>query len=184
MIARCVYGELVGRPRCSLHGLADASLKAYCAVVYSACELNGGYHVGLLTSKTRTVPMKAQTIPRLEIMSARILAKVMDAVRTALAFDVEFSETHYWLDSMTTLCWINNRSEWKQFVHHRVNEILKISKKKDWGHCPGVGYPADLGSRGLSASCLKESELWRKGPKWLSSPKSHWPVAEEIVDTN
>lgn len=94
--------------RCSLHGFADASLKAYCAVVYFVCELNGGYHIELLTSKTRIAPMKAQTIPRLELMSARILAKLMDTVRTALAFDVEFSGSHYWLDSKTALCWINN----------------------------------------------------------------------------
>jgi hypothetical protein len=33
MIPRCVYGNLIGKPKCSLHGFGDASLKAYCAVV-------------------------------------------------------------------------------------------------------------------------------------------------------
>jgi hypothetical protein len=64
MIPRCVYGNLIGKPKCSLHGFGDASLKAYCAVVYYVCELSCNYHVELLTSKTRVAPIKAQTIPR------------------------------------------------------------------------------------------------------------------------
>ena len=100
---------------------ADASLKAYCAVIYFVTELNGSYHVELLTPKTRIAPMKAQTIPRLELMSARILAKLMSTVDEGLEHSVQFSSVYYWLDSKTALCWINNRGEWKQFVRSRVN---------------------------------------------------------------
>ena len=60
---------------------------------------------------------------------------------------------------------MNNRGEWKQSVRHIVNEILKLGRKEDWCHCPGVENSADLGSRGVTASCLYESELWWKGPK-------------------
>ena len=84
-------------------------------------ELNGSYHVELLTPKTRIAPMKAQTIPRLELMSARILAKLMSTVNEGLEHSVQFSSVYYWLDSKTALCWINNRGEWKQFVRSRVN---------------------------------------------------------------
>ena len=83
----------------------------------------------LLTSKTRIAPLKTQTIPRLELMSAFILAKLMSTVQRALGH------------------WINNKGEWKQFVRHRVNEILKLSDKANWGHCPGEQNPADIGSR-------------------------------------
>ena len=118
---------MIGETKCSLHGFADAIVKAYCAVIYFVCEFNGGYHIELLISKTRIAPMKALTIPKLELMSVRILIKVMDSVRTALKQYVEFIKTRYWLDSKTALCWINNRGEWKQFVRHRVNEILRPS---------------------------------------------------------
>ena len=184
VVSRCIYGSLIGKTTCFLHGFADASLKAYCAVIYFVTELNGGYHVELLTSKTRIAPMKAQTIPRLELMSAKILAKLMSTVKEALEHSVQFSGVYYWLDSKTALCWINNQGEWKQFVRHRVNEILKLSRKKDWSHCPGVENPADLGSRGVTASCLNESELWWKGPKWLSGPTCSWPATEEILETD
>lgn len=141
IVSRCIYGSLIGKPTCSLHGFADASLKAYCAAIYFVTELSGSYHVELLTSKTRIAPMKALTIPRLELMSARVLAKVMSTVKEALEHSVQFSGVYYWLDSktaLTALCWINNRGEWKQFVRHRVDEILKLSREEDWGHCPGV----------------------------------------------
>ena len=128
-VPRCVYGNVSDKSKCSLHGFADASMKAYCAVIYFVCEVNGKFHAELLTSKTRVAPMKAQTIPRLELMSARILAQLMDSVKTALGSYVEFTEIRYWLDSKTALCWINNRGEWKQFVRHRVNEILRLTKK-------------------------------------------------------
>ena len=130
VVTRCVYGDLAGKPRCSLHGFADASMKAYCAVVYFVCELNESYHVEMLASKTRVAPIKTHTIPRLELMSARILAKLVAAVKTALDVQVEIVETCYWLDSKTALCWINNKGEWKQFVSHRVNEILKLARKE------------------------------------------------------
>ena len=46
--------------------------------------ITGMYHVELLTSKTRIAPMKAHTIPGLEIMSGRILARLMVRIETAL----------------------------------------------------------------------------------------------------
>ncbi|KAK3726526.1 hypothetical protein QZH41_004647 [Actinostola sp. cb2023] len=94
----------------------------------------------LLTSKTRVAPVKKLTIPRLELMSARILAQLMHTVKEALKSQKEIDKTTYWLDSMTALYWIMNRGEYN---------------------------PADLGSRGVSASKLKASDLWWHGPQWL-----------------
>jgi hypothetical protein len=136
-----------GPVKWTLHGFADASCKAYCAVVYLVCESSKGVQVELLTSKTRVAPVKAHTIPRLELMGGRILAQLVNTVNNALNGEVDIAETFLWLDSKTALYWINNRGEWKQFVRHRVNEILRLTRKRDWGHCPGEENPADLGSR-------------------------------------
>ena len=181
-VPRCLYPMAHGKVTCSLHGFADASKKAYCAMIYFVCEVFGSVHIELLTSKTRVAPLKAQTIPRLELMSGRVLAKLMDTVKNALKDEVEISATRLWLDSKTALCWINNQGEWKQFVRQRVNEILKLTRKEDWAHCPGSENPADVGSRGELASTLKENELWWKGPQWLSGPIEGWPTAE-ITET-
>ena len=166
-----------------LHGFGDASKKAYCAVIYLVTVENGRTYVKLIASKTRVAPIKELTIPRLELMAARILAQLMHAVKKALESEYEFEGTKYWTDSKTTLCWIRNTGEWKQFVRHRVDEILKLTDKHDWGHCPGKENPADLGSRGVLVSELKNSNLWWLGPEWLKGPPNNWPRLEDILPT-
>ena len=125
-VSRCIYDSPKHEVlECSLHGFGDASNNAYCAVVYFVCHTQDGTHARLLTSRSRVAPLKALTIPRLELMSARILAQLMSTVKKALEAQVTLSGTRYFLDSKTAICWIQNRGEWKQFVRHRVNEILR-----------------------------------------------------------
>ena len=126
------YNEETGKY--SLHGFGDASAKAYCAVIYLVCETGSGIYSRLVCSKTRIAPLKGLSIPRLELMSARILANLMENVRNALSFQVEITSFKYWLDSETALFWLNNAGEWKQFVRQRVNEILAKTDKNNWGH--------------------------------------------------
>ncbi|XP_070537448.1 uncharacterized protein [Ptychodera flava] len=60
------------------------------------------------------------------------------------------------------------------FVQNRVNEI----KKHDFEvkYCPTKDNPADLLTRGITASELKNSDLWWKGPHWLSD--GDWPICD------
>ena len=76
---------------------------------------------------------------------------------------------------MTVLYWIQNRGEWKVFVQHRVREILELTEKSHWGHVSGLENPADLGSRGVTASQLCDSRLWWEGPQWLKGSPSSLP---------
>jgi hypothetical protein len=116
-------------------------------------------------------------------MSAKILAQLMDSVMKAMEHGIKFSGLKYWLDSKTAVCWIENRGEWKQFVRHRVGEILKLTKKNDWGYCLSAENPADLGSRGTFGSDLKDEKLWWHGPLWLSREEHNWPQKENIICT-
>ena len=128
-LPRCLYKVNSSRVKhCSLHGFADASKKAYCAVVYLVYETEEGIFSSLVCAKTRVAPLKELTIPRLELMSARILASLMDTVYKALQTQVKIDSCRYWLDSKTALYWINNAGLWRQFVQHRVNEILTVFK--------------------------------------------------------
>ena len=179
VVPRCVYTSPTEEVLdCSLHGFGDASQKSYCAVIYFVYRTNVGVYVHILTSKARVAPLKPTSIPRLELMSARLLAQVMKSVKDALENQVCIDYTYYWLDSMTALYWIRNTGEWKQFVSHRVNEILKLTTKGDWGHCPGKENPADIGSRGELGTTLKSNRLWWVGPEWLTKPKEEWPKFE------
>ena len=93
--------------------------------------------------------MKGLSIPRLELLSARILAVLMNTVYNALKTQIKIDCIRYWLDSMTALYWIFNNGEWKQWVQYRVSEILKLTNKENWGHVEGTNNPADIGSEGF-----------------------------------
>ena len=63
-----------------LVGFCDASLKAYAAIVYVVSDESCMF----LASKTRVAPLKTQTIPRLELLGALLLARVITSVRDSL----------------------------------------------------------------------------------------------------
>ena len=184
-IRRCVYEHVQEEVlECSLHGFADASKKAYCAVIYLTYRAQTGRYSKMLTSKTRVAQLKELSIPRLELMAGMVLVKLMSTVKNALCSQVQVQQTKLWSDSMTALYWIMNRGEWKQFVRHRVNEILKSSSKSDWSYCPSEENPADIGSRELMAVELNGNELWWKGPAWLIEAENSWPTEKSIHPTN
>lgn len=86
----------------------DASKNAYAAAVYLRQEIHEkGYKVDLIFSKTRLVPNKQITIPRLELLAAIIGTRCMKFVQEELK--VEITEKHIWVDSQCVLNWINSK---------------------------------------------------------------------------
>ena len=107
-----------------IHGFWDASERAYAAVVYLRTEFsNGETQVNIVTSKTRVAPIKRQSIPRLELLGAALLAQLTHSTEQALQSILPIEGTFLWTDSFTTLCWIKNAKVWKPYIQHRVNTI-------------------------------------------------------------
>ncbi|XP_046472523.1 uncharacterized protein [Neodiprion pinetum] len=52
-----------------------------------------------------------------------------------------------------------------------------------WGYVFTLENPADLPTRGLKPSELKDSSLWWHGPTWLTKPSSEWPKTTEQFTT-
>lgn len=70
-------------PHVQLHGFSDASERAYAMVVYVRSNYNDGqFEVGLVPSKTRVAPIKRQTIPRLKLLGALILAHLANKLKS------------------------------------------------------------------------------------------------------
>lgn len=152
--------------KAELHGFADASEKAYGAVIYAKIISNNKIFVTLLTAKTRIAPITKITLPKLELNAAHLLAKLMTTTKNALK--IEIKATKYYSDSEITLAWIKSSADrWKPYIARRVRDIQNQSNSNDWSHVQTKMNPADHASRGLSPKQLINNELWWNGPVWL-----------------
>jgi hypothetical protein len=164
------------RVKHELHGFSDASNKAFAAVVYLRTEhANGDIEINLVASKTRVAPIKRQSIPRLELLGATILVRLVKSVKEAMSSLKTPPEVFLWSDSYTVLCWIRNDKTWKPYVQNRVKEIRELFDREKWRFCPGEINIADLPSRGCSAEELVRNHSWWKGPEFLNHSPEYWP---------
>ena len=140
-----------------LHGFCDASRQDYAAVIYLRTEYqNGHVSICVVCSKTRIAPLKEQTIPRLKLLGATILSRLLSSVRKESYFDCAM---YCWTDSMTILCWLKNSKPWKQYVRIHVEEIQKRTDITYWRFCPGTENPADIPSRSCQVGELFQNQL-------------------------
>jgi len=162
----------------TLHVFTDSSKFAYAACVFLRVEHDRETTVQLVMAKSRVAPTKKMTIPRLELLGCGVGARLATSVKKAL--EEPDMETVYWTDSSNALYWIEKHENWNTYVWNRVEEIRKLSSAESWRHIPGDCNPADLPSRGCSASKLLETR-W-EGPQWLREKEHLWPKSEVNYD--
>jgi len=161
-VPRC----LIKNGQCELFCVCDSSERAYSACVYvgvrdGAGNLNSSQ---LLISKVRLAPVRKITIPKLELLGALLLAKLVHLVRNQIHLDFK---THFFCDSQTVLHWIQNKEkQWVPFVQRRVQTIRELVPDQNWSYIPSKENPADIASRGCSLPCLQSNKLWWQGPNW------------------
>lgn len=159
-----------------LHCFVDASQEAYGACVYLRSINNDNVvNVNLLCAKARVTPLKALTIPRLELcgalLGARLSTKVIQSIRCH-----KITQKVIWTDSTVVLGWINAQPNLlKAFVANRVIEINELTQGFTWRHVPTHLNPADLASRGVDPQRLQFEPLWWEGPSFLKEGSSAWP---------
>ena len=173
-IPRCYFSK-EGVFSVELHGFSDSSQKAYGCVIYLRIQYEDGtVIVRFVSSKTKVAPLSRQTIPRLELMDATLLAHHVSHVKKGLSEEyAEYSiKTALRVDSYTVLRWIHINKPWKQFVRNRVEKIRGSTNRDNWRHCPGTQNPAALPSRGLGGKDLALNRLWWEGPEFLTSDPS------------
>ena len=78
VVPRKCFASKASRILTELHGFSDASQKAYAAAVYVHIIIGDIVQIMLICSKFRVVPLKSQSIPRLELLGAVLLARLME----------------------------------------------------------------------------------------------------------
>ncbi|VEN64130.1 unnamed protein product [Callosobruchus maculatus] len=168
-----------------IHGFCDSSEKSYgaCVMLRSVDSL-GNCKVALLCAKARVAPLKTQTLPRLELLGAVTLSRLINKVVNALELSISEQNIFYWTDSTIVLGWLNTEpSTLKCFVANRVAEIQQLTKIEQWRHVRTHHNPADIISRGAAPSALLNCELWWTGPSWLVQSPEDWPKPLELGET-
>ena len=161
-IPRCV--KVKSYSKIEIVGFCDASKHAYAAAVYLKCiDTNNEIQSNLIISKSRVSPMKPITIPRLELLGAILLVRLVSTVKNCLS-SWNISNTIYYCDSMNVLYWIRGTRKWNIFVSKRLDEIYQLSSKSQWYYCPTEENPADYPTRGMTMNELLQSRQWLHGP--------------------
>ena len=161
-----------------LHGFSDASEKAFGAAIYIR-----GVHSGrapcvhLVMSKSRVAPLKVQSIPRLELCGAALLAELISKVKGMLEVQYSIKLVRLWCDSTIALTWIHSASyRYETYIANRIQKVQDLSANSIWDYVGSEMNAADVLSRGLMPTQLHDCNIWWKGPQWLHSNWNPWSL--------
>uniref|UniRef100_A0A8D8QLF9 Uncharacterized protein n=1 Tax=Cacopsylla melanoneura TaxID=428564 RepID=A0A8D8QLF9_9HEMI len=164
--------------RFQLIGFCDASQKGYGAIIYSKVTLsNGDSTVNLVCAKSKVAPLKVESIPRLELCSLLLLAKLMKIVLSNYANKYELENYYCLTDSTVALCWSHGSPHnWQTFVANRVTKIQENLVVDNIYHVKGLDNPADAISRGQMPLEFVNNTNYFHGPSWLLQDRKNWPI--------
>ncbi|XP_053388583.1 uncharacterized protein LOC128551695 [Mercenaria mercenaria] len=165
---RCVKPEGFGKIRITeMHHFSDASSYGYgqCSYIRLVTDV-GQVHCALLMGKSRVVPLRPITIPRLELTAAVLSVKISSLLDQELEYPN--LKHFFWTDSKVVLGYICNEARrFHIFVANRVQQIKEHTNPNQWNYVASGENPADLASRGASVVELAKTPMWLNGPEFL-----------------
>lgn len=164
----------------SIHSFCDASQVAFGACIYvRSASSDGQFETHLSISESRVAPLRAKTIPRLELCGALLLAELLSDVKSELGLlniSIIPSDVHLWTDFTIILAWIMHLGNIQTYVAKRIARIHVLTTPTQWWHGPTADNSADLITRGIGSDAISLCAKWWHGLDWLSFSEDHWPI--------
>ncbi|XP_068738913.1 uncharacterized protein [Montipora capricornis] len=135
-------------------------------------DTDGNIHCSFVIGKSRLAPLKAITIPRLELSAAVVFVKLDNMIRRELGLPIE--ESIFWSDSTSVIQLIQNQSKRFQTVAYRLSIIHDGSSPDQRRYVDSRSNLADDASRGLTAEQLIHNKRWLHGPEFLWKSDECW----------
>ena len=119
-----------------LHLFGDSSQEVFSAVAFlrakvTAKDSGPTTELAFVFGKARVAPMKALTIPKLELQASLLASRLRKEVQRALTMEID--KVFMWRDSTTVLQWIQSIEKQPVFVANRVAEILELTTD-EWNY--------------------------------------------------
>jgi hypothetical protein len=149
------------------HIYCDASEETYACAVYLRTVTPEGVKIQLMGARARVTPIISQSVSRSELDACVLGTRMATHFKRAY----QPSKVCFYTDAKNALFWITALpKKLKVFVQRRVAEIQRSSEKEQWGYVHTSENPADIPTRTITADELSLSELWTRGPGYLSDP--------------
>ena len=158
----------------------DGSKEAFGAVAYARWEVTPKcFWARLIMAKCRVAPMRAMTIPRLELAGAVIGVRLRETIESEV--NQEFDRVLHITDSQIVRCQIQKESHgFRTFTANRIAEIQCKSDPNEWWWVASENNPADMTTRPSSPKCLDVNSVWQNGPEYLRYDICTWPISQSI----
>ena len=133
-VSRCLKPEDFGPVKSSqLHHFSDASEAAYGSVTYlRLVSHEDRVNCSFLFGKSRVAPLKAISVPRLELSAATVSVRQDKMLKEELEMPPN-CESVFWSDSMSVLRYVKNEStRFHTFVANRVAVLQEGSSPDQW----------------------------------------------------
>ena len=162
--------ELTKLKNAEIHNFSDASSFAYGACSYlQLIDENDNMACSFLIGKSQVSPIKAISIPQLELTAAVVAIRLNEKMQREL--NLESCTSIFWCDFTVVLnCKKNRTKRFPVFVANRLTIIKQGSDPNNWHYLPSKLNPADLFSQGISASSIEQLNTWLQWPEFLQEP--------------
>ncbi|KAK4314366.1 hypothetical protein Pmani_014320 [Petrolisthes manimaculis] len=173
-IPRCIRTTELVKP--TLIMFNDASTLAYSACAYARWQVGSGKYIArLLASKSRLAPIKIQTVPRLELASAVLSARLRNTI--VEESNIKYDYIYHLTDSEIVLAQImKDNLNVGTYVANRVSEIRETTSKEEWHWISTEVNIADLMTRPNLQVNIDAGSYWQRGPDFLGLPTTEWPI--------